>query len=366
MGEATERGLLPRSAFAYADRTGEALIVDDAPADDRFARDPYFARQSHCSLLLVPIATQGTTRAMVYLENREGRAAFNAQRLDAVMLIAGQLAVSLANAQLYQSLEQRVQARTRELQETQAQLVATARRAGMAEIANNVLHNVGNVLNSINVSASVLRGTIGNSRIGGLTRAVDLINEHEHDLPHFIETDPRGKALWPYLNELVGALRSERQDALGDLDRLTRSVDHITYVVATQQSHTGPSSVLEAVVRVNDAQPERVMALLDRNFGSLRGVRVAVLGLALANPRLVAEDRQALLEHAASMFAKMKRTAVFVSAGIGVIGMASPMLQEIFGGRLIGADLPLGVHHLSELTNRKAVPDGYGVSRDER
>ena len=30
-----------------------------------------------------------------------------------------------------------------------------------------------------------------------------------------------------------------------------------------------------------------------------------------------------------------------VSAGIGVIGMASPMLQEVFGGRLIGVDLQL-------------------------
>jgi C4-dicarboxylate-specific signal transduction histidine kinase len=182
---------------------------------------------------------------MLLLENRLGRAAFNAQRLDAVMLIAGQLAVSLANAQLYESLEQRVQARTRELQETQAQLVTTARRAGMAEIANNVLHNVGNVLNSINVSASVLRGTLGNSRIDGLTRAVDLINEHEHDLPRFIETDPRGKKLWPYLNELAGALRSERKQALSDLDRLSVGVDHIIYVVATQQAHAGPSSVLE-------------------------------------------------------------------------------------------------------------------------
>ncbi|MDF2466291.1 MAG: ATP-binding region, ATPase domain protein [Ramlibacter sp.] len=253
LGEATERGLLPRSVFAYAERTGEALIVDDAPGDDRFARDPYFARQTHCSLLLVPIATQGTTRAMVYLENREGRAAFNAQRLEAVMLIAGQLAVSLANAQLYESMEQRVHARTSELQETQAQLVTTARQAGKAEIANNVLHNVGNVLNSINVSASIVRRTIDNSRIEGLTRAVDLINEHQHDLPDFLSADPRGKALRPYLNELVGALRSERQDALGDLDRLTRSVDHITYVVATQQSHAGPSSVLEM------AQPQELL-----------------------------------------------------------------------------------------------------------
>jgi len=145
----------------------------------------------------------------------------------------------------YENLEQRVQARTRELEETQAQLVATARRAGKAEIANNVLHNVGNVLNSINVSANVVRGTIENSRIDGLARAVALMNEHQHEFGQFIESSPRGKVLLGYLNTLVTVLRSERDHAIADLDRLARSVEHITYVVSSQQSHAGPSSVLE-------------------------------------------------------------------------------------------------------------------------
>jgi signal transduction histidine kinase len=242
---AAERGLLPMSAFSYADRTSEALIVDDAVSDDRFLRDPYFAGMPHCSLLVAPIASQGSVRAMLLLENSLGRAAFNAQRLDTVMLIAGQLAVSLANAQLYESLEERVRARSRELEQTQQQLVSAARRAGKAEIANNVLHNVGNVLNSINVSASALRRTIGNSRIEGLARAVALMNEHQQDLGRFVSEDARGKALLSYLNDLVGALRGEQNEMASDLDRMARSVDHISYVVATQQSHAGPSSVLE-------------------------------------------------------------------------------------------------------------------------
>lgn len=243
--QAAERGLLSLSAVRYVERTQEPLLVDDAPRDDRFLRDPYFAGVPLCSLLVAPIASQGTTRAMLLLENRLGRAAFNAQRLDAVMLIAGQLAVSLANAQLYESLEQRVQARTRELEHTQAQLVTTARRAGMAEIATNVLHNVGNVLNSVNVSASVVRRTISESSSQGLARAVEVMNQHAGDLGHFIDSDPRGKVLLAYLNELVGALRTERDNTLSDLDRLSRSVDHITYVVAAQQSHAGSSSVHE-------------------------------------------------------------------------------------------------------------------------
>ena len=247
VAQATERGLMPASAFGYAERTGEVLMVDDASNDDRFARDPYFTGVPLCSLLVAPISSQGSVRGMLLLENRLRRAAFSDQRLDAVKLIAGQLAVSLANAQLYVSLEQRVQARTHELQETQARLVATARQAGKAEIANNVLHNVGNVLNSVNVSAHAVRDAIRKTRAEGLTRAVALMNAHAADLADFIGHDPQGKALLLYLNELDEALRAERQGALVDLDRLTHSVDHIAYVVAAQQSHAGPSSVLETV-----------------------------------------------------------------------------------------------------------------------
>jgi signal transduction histidine kinase len=245
LANAAERGLLPLTAVRYAERTEQPMLVDDAPADDRFMREAYFASVPICSLLAVPIAGQGGARAMLLLENRLGRAAFNAQRLDAVMLIAGQLATSLANAQLYESLEQRVRARTEELERTQAELVATARRAGKAEIANNVLHNVGNVLNSVNVSASLVRRTLSQTRIEGLSRAVQLIAEHEHDLPDFVAKDPRGQALRAYLTEVTKALRSERETAIADLDRLAGSIEHITHVVATQQSLAGPSSLLE-------------------------------------------------------------------------------------------------------------------------
>jgi signal transduction histidine kinase len=243
---AADEGHIPAAVIAYVERTGEALLVDDVSSDDRFARDRYFRRVPACSLLVVPISSQGGTRAMVYLENRAVRAAFSAGRLDAVRLIAGQLAVSLANAQLYESLEERVAARTRELEQTQAQLVATARRAGKAEIANNVLHNVGNVLNSINVSTSMVRNTIVKSKLEGLARAVALMNEIGREDAAFMGSDARGKTLLAYLNELVVALGSEREHALADLDRLARSVEHITYVVASQQSHAGPSSVVES------------------------------------------------------------------------------------------------------------------------
>ncbi len=106
---------VPMSVLRYAQRTGEQLVAGDATQDDRFARDLYFADADCCSLLALPVFSRGRLRAVLVLENRLLRGAFTTERLDAVKLIAGQLAVSLDNAQLYAELSQ-----------SRARIVATA------------------------------------------------------------------------------------------------------------------------------------------------------------------------------------------------------------------------------------------------
>jgi two-component system chemotaxis sensor kinase CheA len=113
--EAAARGELPLAVFRYAERTGELLVIEDATRDDRFSIDPYVQQFDQCSLLLSPILKQGQLNAMLVLENNQRRAAFSADRLDAVAMIAGQLSVSLDNALLYASLEKRVAERTTQL-----------------------------------------------------------------------------------------------------------------------------------------------------------------------------------------------------------------------------------------------------------
>jgi diguanylate cyclase (GGDEF)-like protein len=135
LAEAGRRRLVPLTAARYAERTREPLLVNDATGDDRFARDPYFRGLESCSLLVVPILYRGFLRALLVLENRLIRGAFAADRLDGVMLIAGQLAVSLDNALVYASLERKVEARTEELamaNERLEQLSITDSLTGMA------------------------------------------------------------------------------------------------------------------------------------------------------------------------------------------------------------------------------------------
>ena len=134
--DAGELGLLPLSAFRYVERTREALVVGDATRDDRFARDPYLAGMDHCSLLVVPILTRGEPRAMLVLENQLSRSAFSAERLDAAMLIAGQLAVSLDNAHVYASLEHKVAERTEALAERTLALETANERLEMLSVTD--------------------------------------------------------------------------------------------------------------------------------------------------------------------------------------------------------------------------------------
>ncbi|MFS2069509.1 DAHL domain-containing protein [Pseudomonas sp. CT11-2] len=142
-------------------------------------------------------------------------------------------------------LEQRVEERTRELKDTQSELLDTARQAGMAEIATNVLHNVGNVLNSVNISADLVSRRLRSSKAQGLGKAMQLINEHQSDLGTFLTQNEKGKLLPGYLNQLVEAIALEQQGMTEELAQLSKSVDHIKDIVATQQSYAGANNLVE-------------------------------------------------------------------------------------------------------------------------
>jgi PAS domain-containing protein len=79
------------------------------------------------------------------------------------------------------------------LHRTQRQLIEASHRAGMAEVASSVLHNVGNVLNSVNVSASAAREIVEGSHAGGVAKVVKLLRDHQADLGSFLTATPRAR-----------------------------------------------------------------------------------------------------------------------------------------------------------------------------
>jgi signal transduction histidine kinase len=162
-----------------------------------------------------------------------------------------------------------------EIERTHQELVVASRQAGMAEIATGVLHNVGNVLNSVNVSATLLRDRLKQSRLPNLAKAAHLVGQHAADLGHFLATDARGKQLPAYLNQLAQSLSEEQTAALSELNHLNEHVEHIKDIVVAQQGYAKALGVAERVqmhelveqaLRMNHASLARPDIRLIREF----------------------------------------------------------------------------------------------------
>jgi signal transduction histidine kinase len=144
-----------------------------------------------------------------------------------------------------------------QLKETHKQLLIASRQAGMAETATNVLHNVGNVLNSVNVASSCLANSLRKSKAANLSKVVTMLREHEGDLGTFLTSDPKGKQLPGYLAQLAGILVGEQVTALDELAQLQKNIEHIKHIVTLQQSFAKVSGVTE-IVHINDLVEEAI------------------------------------------------------------------------------------------------------------
>ncbi|MGO9199136.1 MAG: PAS domain-containing protein [Limisphaerales bacterium] len=134
-----------------------------------------------------------------------------------------------------------------ELELAHQRLVETSRLAGMAEVASDVLHNVGNTLNSINVSCSLVIDAIKRLSFNNLARIPLLLQENAGRLDEFLTNDPRGKHIPQYLAAIPAEFEEQKRFVLGELGQLREHVDHVNQIVAMQQSYAQVAGVQEPV-----------------------------------------------------------------------------------------------------------------------
>ncbi len=129
--------------------------------------------------------------------------------------------------------------------------IETAHLAGKANIASSVLHNVGNVLNSISVTTGSLKERNHDSKAVNLAKAVDILEEHKDNLSDFLNNTDQGQKLLVYLGKLANYLCEEQQNTKHMLNELTDHVQHITDIISIQQSHSKASGLSE-IVNIQD------------------------------------------------------------------------------------------------------------------
>ena len=134
-----------------------------------------------------------------------------------------------------------------EREQMHSQLEESSRKAGMAEVASGVLHNVGNVLNSLNVSTALVTDRLKKSKIPYLGKAVQMMAEHKEDLPAFLTTDEKGRLLPAYLVDLAGFLTQDHAGVLNEIKSACENVEHIKAIISTQQTYAKNSTFLSPI-----------------------------------------------------------------------------------------------------------------------
>jgi PAS domain S-box-containing protein len=242
-------------------RDGAQIILRSAESDGMPGLIPFgnTGRRS-ASLLFVPLRHQGQHLGMFTIQSyREG--AYDRAALDLLQALADHASGVLERIRAEQELEN-----------LHKQLVEASRQGGMAEIATNVLHNVGNVLNSVNISTTLLVQSVKQSKVSSLAKVVVLLQEHAHDLGEFITHDSRGKHVPAHLGQLSEHLLAEQETNVRELALLRQNIEHIKEIVAMQQNYATFGGVKEMVNVVNLVEDS-----LRINEGALSRHRVEVI-----------------------------------------------------------------------------------------
>jgi signal transduction histidine kinase len=134
-----------------------------------------------------------------------------------------------------------------ELAEAQKRLIDLSRISGMAEVATGVLHNVGNVLNSVNVSATIVADRLRASRVARFAELVEVMESHRTHLDEFLTSDPQGRRILPYMAKLSHHLEDERSQLGVEVATLTQHVGHIKEIVSMQQTYARSAGVYEKI-----------------------------------------------------------------------------------------------------------------------
>ena len=192
------------------------------------------------------------------------------------------IALQQANDDLVSEIAERKEAE-RKLAETQEKLVSASRQAGMAEVATGVLHNVGNVLNSVNVSANLINEKLETLELSGLDKAINLIEDHTGTETNFWTDDGRAKQLPRYLKLLGERFDTTRSNVYEEMASLNKNIAHIKDIVSVQQAYartggvfesTDPVELIEDTLNINRLSINRANIKVQRNLTVTEKVRL--------------------------------------------------------------------------------------------
>jgi signal transduction histidine kinase len=252
--------------------------------------------------------------------------------------------LSVAVADLNAEMEERVRTQN-ELAKVHREFIEAARRAGMAEIATGVLHNIGNALNSVTVSASVMTNQLFESKVSDqFKNALALFDEHAGDLGTYLTLDEKGRQVPRFLRLLSNHLDSDHESLQKEVKCLTDSIDHIKAIISTQQTYATAggviepldiNEVLEDALNLNAASYIKHGVNIVRNYGELPVVLIDKQRLLQIVINLVKNAKEALEEQLPgqkniTITTRVDNDRLIIEVADTGVGISTEKLNKIF------------------------------------
>ncbi|TAK76174.1 MAG: HAMP domain-containing histidine kinase, partial [Gammaproteobacteria bacterium] len=225
----------------------------------------------------------------------------------------------------------------------QQQLLVSARKVGMAEVANNVLHNIGNVLNSVNVSAELLNEKIVHSPLDNLVKVGDLLNANKDNLNTFITQDAQGERVPKFFMALADYWKDEKATISKELGQLANHIEHIKNIIATQQSLSGDTrfeqitdigATIEEVLQITEITEDGVT--IKKDYDKLSPVQIDKIKLMQILVNLLhnakdALDKTSIPDKLVTIKIKLKPDEkLMIEVRDNGVGIPSENLERIF------------------------------------
>jgi len=224
-------------------------------------------------------------------------------------------------------------------------VITLAHQEGMAQVSANVLHNVGNVLNSINVAATLVSDRVSDSELAGLKGISTALEKHKNNLGDFITKDTQGSQLPGYIKMLTEYWEKEQIAITDTMKKLMNNIQHIKYVINLQKSNSIKTG-LEQLVSIEELLDESLAISnimgsqsdikIEKYYGDIKPFIVDKLKLIQIFINLVSNGKHALIDSSIKNKLLILRTNINDQGNIIIqiidngIGIAPENLSHLF------------------------------------